>query len=401
METNDMKELISVPTALQLCLDDVGWHNGRDMRYIGQPSRSGLPRDHHPLDYNILAELGAAIDMKIVCPLCLGEWDKDNILRGEVGITHQPYTWDRASSIDLEYTKKCFDSLEGASHIEYAIHGLMHGLYGEDGSLIWEQEYFYPGKKVNGWKQRLFDLNDFCRRLDLFFKIYDSWGFSKNMRTFVSPCGAGKVNDETMSIMTNELASRGVRFWTNGSLGFDGNMKVYGKVACMKKMGNFHGKEVPWEAYDFDPSHITDLGSEDNPLRSNVIGMHWTNFLRFHPENNLERLPAWIDYFKRQSEVFDAMLSKDIAFTANQQFYRNYAALTVSEGEGECRCEIDVSEALKQKNTELDNVFYVNIKHETRPVSCDGGEISLYEKHKVFDTYKIRHTKDKVTLKLA
>ena len=390
-----MTNTVIIPTALQLCLDDVGWHDGRDMRYVGQPSRSGLPRNHSPLDYKILAELGKAIDMKILCPLCLGEWDKDNFLRGEVGITHKPHTWDRASEIDLEYTKEYFDALEGAEYIEYAIHGLMHGLYKEDGSMVWEHEYFYP-ETVNGKKLRRLDVSDLNRRLDLFFKIYDSWGFTKKIRAFVSPCGAGKLDDDSMLIMSDELAKRGVRFWTNGSLGFKGNMKTYGKVACMKKMGNFHGKEVPWEAYDFDPSHITDYGSEDNPLVSNVIGMHWTNFLRFHPENNLERLEVWVEYFRRQSEVFGAMLSKDISFTANQQYYRNNSSISFGEG----KCEIDVSEALAKKNVPFENELYVSFKHGTSPVSCLGGGISLYEKHNSFDTYKIRHTDKKIILTL-
>ena len=84
------KNDLIIPQALILCLDDVGWHNGDDLRPEGMASRSGIPRYHHPLDYRMLAELGKAIDMKIVCPLCLGDWDKDNILRGEVGMTHKP-----------------------------------------------------------------------------------------------------------------------------------------------------------------------------------------------------------------------------------------------------------------------------------------------------------------------
>ena len=64
-------ENVKIPFALQLCLDDVAWQNGADLRFKGQASRSGIPRYHQPEDYRILEEIGKAINMKIVCPLCL------------------------------------------------------------------------------------------------------------------------------------------------------------------------------------------------------------------------------------------------------------------------------------------------------------------------------------------
>ena len=64
-----MRDIVRIPTALQLCLDDVAWHNGYDERHIGKPSRSGIPRKHAPEDYRIVNEVGRAIGMKILCPL--------------------------------------------------------------------------------------------------------------------------------------------------------------------------------------------------------------------------------------------------------------------------------------------------------------------------------------------
>ena len=90
-----------IPIAVQINLDDVGWHDGTDLRYKGQASRSGIPRRHEPEDYLVLEKIGAALNTRIVCPLCLGDWDKDNYLRGEVGITHDPYGWNRAEEIDV------------------------------------------------------------------------------------------------------------------------------------------------------------------------------------------------------------------------------------------------------------------------------------------------------------
>ncbi len=379
-----------IPQALILCLDDVGWHDGRDLRTEGGASRSGLPRDHHPLDYRMLAELGKAIDMKIVCPLCLGDWDRWNLLRGEVGITNNPYTWDRASEIDLEYAKECFDEMESAEYIEYAIHGLMHGRYDENGKLIWEREYFIPNPEGRN-KVVIFDADDFNHRLDLFFEIYNRWGFSQKIRTFVSPCGVGTKtsSDAIMEAMTTELRKRDVSYWANASFPFKGNFKTYNDIACMLKMAHINGKEIPWEAYDIDPSYFGSFGPE-----SNIIGMHWTNFLRFNPENNLKRIDAWVDFFKRQSEVFGTMLAKDIAFSGNQQFYALFSKIELEDN----KCLIDLSDVQAQKNVKGNDVFYISFKNGLVPKALEGGTIKLYETHKEFSNYEIKHTCDKVVI---
>jgi len=379
---------ITIPAAFQLSLDDVGWHDGRDLRTIGQASRSGLPRNHHPLDYRMLAELGKALDMKIVCPLCLGDWDKDNFLRGHVGITHKPYTWDRASEIDLEYAKACFEEIESAEYIEYAIHGLLHGRYDENGKRIWEREYFTPIDETK--KTSYLDTDDFKNRLDLFFKIYDSWGFSQKPRVFVSPCGMATTNLDIMNVMAEILEPLGIKYWTNGSLPYKGNLKTFGGIASIREDGG----NVPWEAYDFDPTYFTPFGDEKKPIRSGVFGIHWTNFLHYNSENNLDSLDAWVDFFHRQSEVFGALLSKDIAFAANQLYYKVFAKLET----GENKCIIDLSETQAQKNIKGNDVFYISFKNGLVPKSIEGGEIKLYETHKKFSNYEIKHNTDKVVI---
>ena len=38
-----MKDMLCVPVAIQLRVDDVAWHFGDDERYKDRPSRSGIP----------------------------------------------------------------------------------------------------------------------------------------------------------------------------------------------------------------------------------------------------------------------------------------------------------------------------------------------------------------------
>ena len=66
-----MEEIVKIPIAGILQLDDVGWDNGRDLRLIGQASRSGLPRYHAIEDYKMLRKFGKALEQKIWAPLAL------------------------------------------------------------------------------------------------------------------------------------------------------------------------------------------------------------------------------------------------------------------------------------------------------------------------------------------
>ena len=395
-----MKSRISIPVAIQLCFDDVGWQNGVDGRAdSGHPARSGIPRLHEPEDYLILHELGKAINQKILAPLVLGEWDKDNILRGKVGFTYDPEGWDRASEIDMEKSKKCFDILEGSDYIEYAIHGVLHSCYTPDGKLITCKEYFRFGEEVDGKETMYLESEEeFNTRIKLFFDIYNSWGFKKDIRTFVSPCGMKFADDATVCELERRLSKLGVQYHTNYTFHFDDPIRVYSGITLMKKGCSYKkpGGILEWNVYDFDPKTLAPFVSPENFGETNIIGFHWTNLLRYQPEDNLEKLPAWIDYFKRESETFGTMISRDIGFSATQQFYNKFARIDASEK----GYTVELSEVTKIKPAYCPDEFYVSLKNGTTPVGVKGGRISVYEEHERFVTYKIEHTENTVEILL-
>ena len=67
-----MKDKIKIPVAFQIRVDDVGWHKGDDDRWKNRPSRSGLPRMHHKLDYETLAKLGKdqVVSREVLMKIC-------------------------------------------------------------------------------------------------------------------------------------------------------------------------------------------------------------------------------------------------------------------------------------------------------------------------------------------
>lgn len=379
-----------IPVALQFCFDDVGWDYGRDLRDHHKASRSGIPRFHAIEDYKMLHEFGKALGQKIWAPLCLGDWDKDNVLRGQIGITHDPYGWDRKNEINYEVFEEARDILDRSEYIELVIHGLLHGVYGEDGKLIHEMEYFKMIEEGGEEKMVISSDDDFNKRIRLFFEIYNGWGFTKKIRSFVSPCGFANSDECMIADLAKKLEALGIKYWANGGFSFKGPLGVYSDIAVMKKGGSYNGKYgpmPPWEGYDLDPDLLMPFVDVRNHGGTNMVGMHWTNLLRLNPKRDFDYLPEWINYFNRERETFGTMIAKDVEFSVTQQFYSLYSKVNICEG----KCIIDVSEACAKKTKPCKDEFYISFTKDISPKFCLGGEISLYEEHKKFNTYKVVH----------
>ena len=391
-----MKNAI-IPVALQFCFDDVGWDDGRDLRASGGAARSGIPRHHAIEDYRMLHEFGKAFGQRIWTPLCLADWDQDNILRGYVGITPNPYGWDRRSEMDLSFFEEARDILDHSDYIEPVIHGISHCVYGEDGRFIHNREYFRMAERDGKKVLALNSEEDFHNRIRLFFEIYNGWGFTKKIRSFVSPCGFGKASEDMLDDLAARLRALGIQYWANGGFPFDGPMGVYSDIAVMKKGGSYDGKygsAPPWNAYDVDPDLFMPFVHKDNCGETNMVGMHWANLLRFNPKRNFDLLPCWIDYFNRERETFGTMIARDVSFSATQQFYHLYAAIDLDDG----AYVIDVTEACRKKTSSCPDEFYISFTKDINPKIRDGGKISLYEEHQSFRTYRVEHHESRVVI---
>lgn len=386
---------VKIPLAFILEMDDVGWDDGRDLRLAGKASRSGLPRNHALEDYEMIRELANAAGKNIATALVLGDLDKDNVLRGEVGVTHDPNGWNRAAEIDLEKSRKCVDILE-SDGIDYILHGLLHGRYAEDGKRINEYEYLQSRKNAEGKREKyLPSEEDFRHRLDLFFKIYDSWGMKKPVRGFVNPGGISGISMADIERMAKILYEYGIRYWADEfkpeELG-GGTLKIINGVACFKWRHNDH--YIPWEAYDFDPDVLLPSYVEGSPKNSCLHGSHWTNYLRYNPKKNFENIPSWLNFYKRQGEIFGSMNANSLDEAVNQHIYYEFATLSETED------SVTVDLSRLEGNT-LDvhkNEFYLSFLHGNTPKSCVGGDMSFYESHDEFDIYKIIHTESKVLI---
>lgn len=381
-------ERICIPIALQICFDDIGWDQGRDLRLLGQASRTGMPRNHVYEDYEAVHLLGKSIGQRIVTPLCLADWDKDNLLRGEIGITHNPHGWNRAAEINVKAFERFAALMDSSDSFDITIHGLLHGVYDENGKQLHEHEFFhtkstFPTIEKDGPIPKW----DFDRRMDIFFKIYKSWGFTKEIKNFVSP--AGTYGDlEGITELASWLYERGIRNWTN-KYPFKDPVRSVSGVTCVTSGGAMPKtfQSPPWNCYDFDPEVLGHFVSHENRGGVATFSMHWPNILRFNPKRNAESIGRWIDYFKAEAEIFGTMLSKDLAFAGNQLFYHHHTKVERTKN----GYRFDLSEVKAKKSAHHPDTLYVSLKKDVRPTVAGGATLALYEEHKDFNTYEIKH----------
>ena len=390
-----MKNAI-IPLSFFLETDDLGWDNGWDLRVSNKPSSSGVPRYHTFEDYEVLQKITEATGKHIAAAIVVGDWDKDNYLRGEVGVTYDPYGWDRAKTINVEKTKKFIDYLE-KSNVDYMVHGLVHGRYDENGKQLNEQEYIVFETDENGKRvTKLPSEEDMRHRLDLFFKICNSWGMKKPFKGFVNPGSACGADDETLARMCKVLYDYGVRYWADPFYNwkdYDTVLKVCNGVAMVRWLCN--PVEMPWCGIDIDPDKLSTVnGINDGEYRSPFHGSHWANFVRFNPEHNFTHIPAWKRFYDRQGEVWGSVNAETLAESINQAFYYQFAKAEETD-------EAYVIDCIEVENNKLDcheNRFFISFRHGFEPKGCIGGEITLHEKRGEFDTYCVVHTENTVKI---
>ncbi len=383
-----------LPLATHIRIDDVAWFDGRDMRYFGRPSGTGMPRFHHPLDVRVVNEIGKALNTHIHCNLVVGEWDINNPLRGVPHMTWDEAGWDAKGKLDIKLAEACFAELESSEFIDYGLHGLMHGYY-VDGKQITEQHH-YPFKKAyerGEVASPALPIEEFELLVDLFFKIMDDWGFKKPVISFGSPNGSfGEPTSDFNLKMARALYARGIRSWKWAWPTVD-RIDTCGGIACMSSV-----EMASWNAYDLDPDLLPFTFENPATRRCPDICCHWPNFLRYNPEHNLERVEARKGYFLRITSPFGIMLARDVAEAASQTFYSKYAS--VDAADGGYRIGFD---ALDKVDSELvGKEFYVSLRGGERLKSCAGGTFTLHDAREDHDVYKIVRESgaDAVSLKI-
>ena len=383
---------LTLPLATHIRIDDVGWYDGRDRRTVGQPSSTGIPRTHHPLDVRAVNELGKALNSHIHCNMVIGEWDKYNRLRGVPHVTWDEAGWDAAGKLDMKLAEEYFAELEASEYIDFGLHGLMHGYY-ENGKQVTEQHH-YPFRRAyerGEVASPALPIEEFELLVELFFQIYKDWGFTKPVISFGSPNGSyGLPTDDFNIKMARVIHKRGIRSWKWAWPKVD-RIDTCGGIACMPSI-----EIVPWNAFDVDPDLLSFTFANPETRRCPDICMHWPNFLRFHPEHNLERIEAWKNYYLRITSPFGMMLAHDVNEAASQTFYSKYAA--VDTVDGGYRLSFENVDSLDSELVRKE--FYVSLKGGEEIKRAEGASFSLYDARADHNVYKIVRDENEAVVKL-
>ena len=377
-------ENIKLPIAVSIRVDDVGWFEGADDRHLGRPSRTGIPRRHVPDDILTLNAIGRGLGTKVLCNLVLGEWDFKNRLRGVPHETWDEAGWDAAKVVNANraFFEGSFAALEDSEYLEYGLHGLMHGYY-VDGKLH-DEKFLYPfivkdekGALVR--KPRGF--GEFDRMLSLFFEIYNDWGFKKEIRVWEAGNGCyGKPSDDCNREFARILLSHGIGIWEWGGWPED-VLSQDGMVFINSALGF-----LDWNAYGVDPSILHNVfeSPRGHGFVPNICG-HLPNFIRFQPEKNFEYVDKWVDYFRRITRPFGAMIARDNEQSASQGVYAAYARVDTLDG----GYRIDLTEVEKARTFILEDEFFVAIKDKRMPKQVEGGTLYVHEVREDHVIYRI------------
>ena len=374
-------ENIKIPIAQSIIIDDVAWFDGSDQRHINGPARGGIPRYFHPEDVRSLNAIGKELGVKIGCSLVLGDWDKNNRLRGIPHLTNNPDGWDAASKIDTEYAEEYLRAFKESDNLDHILHGLMHSYYDDNNKLVTARQY-YPSvtdEKGNVTGFKWLSPEEFENMISLFYEIYDDWGFGKRITTFVSPCGCcGKPNDEGNIEYAKILRKYGIQCWANSWMHHSERTDVVEGIVTSK------GKTiVPWNAYGYNPKYIPiDKNSESIDTH---ICAHHANFVRFNPENNYEYVDAWANYFRERTDVFGIMLATDTREACSQALYEKHAKLTKRVN----LYTVDLSAVDSIDAPVKKNEFFLSFAHGTEPKSARGAQIALYKEATDHNIYKL------------
>ena len=379
-----MMENIKLPIAVSIRVDDVGWFEGADDRHLGRPSRTGIPRRHVPDDILTLNAIGRGLGTKVLCNLVIGEWDFKNRLRGVPHETWDEAGWDAAKVVNANraFFEGSFAALEDSEYLEYGLHGLLHGYY-VDGMLR-DEKFLYPfivKDEKGALVRKPRDFGEFDRMLSLFFEIYNDWGFKKEIRVWEAGNGCyGKPSDDYNREFARILLSHGIGIWEWGGWPED-VLSQDGMVFINSALGF-----LDWNAYGVDPSILHNVfeSPRGHGFVPNICG-HLPNFIRFQPEKNFEYVDKWVDYFRRITRPFGAMIARDNEQSASQGVYAAYARVDKIDG----GYRIDLTEVEKARTFILEDEFFVAIKDKRMPKQVEGGTLYVHEVREDHVIYRI------------
>ncbi|WP_274651177.1 hypothetical protein [Paenibacillus humicola] len=339
---------INIPLPIQIVIDDVGWWTGRDSSAENGPFRTGIERNHHPLDYEAIAELGKRLHMRPQAAFILSEWDRTDCLKSMPEATHLGRQWSNPWKSSALLEEAAAIVRQEHRFIEVVLHGIGHEYWG-NGTMEraeWHDRHgnMRPKETVLGHLRTfaaLLQENDLGSFPESFVPtaFYHRFGAEDGLAGLLEQFGV-KYMSTPFQMMQKSKQPESELF------GIDGDLITVNRGSDLCNWNQI-APEVKGE------------------LEGPICGMHWPNLLHPNPEKNGETVRRWVEFLLPYQRRFDTMLSANTAEGFSQLVYRWGVFLQP----GPSGCLLDFSKLSGYKLPGLADSFTLKVKRNVRIVS--------------------------------
>lgn len=368
---------IEIPAPLIVVIDDVGWWSGFDGSDSNQPFRTGINRDHCPMDYEAVARLGNELKTQIITGFIWCEWDVNNLLQKIPSATWMGEYWDNPVKKKHLFEEAADRINQSLNHIEIGFHGLGHEFW-ENG--IASRTEFHDSKGT------MRNRAEIIRHFEVFEEISKISGIkTPSPKIFIPPA----LNHS----------------FGNGNAGFQEILQKFGfsfVITAFDKARKYH---QPLFQKFTKECGVTLIERGVSPVKWNavapapcfsfdwpVLGLHWSNILHFNPEKNSRVVKKWAEYLISGAKEHGLVILPDAKDSLIQLIYSSLAEIRILEK----AVIINLEKAHKLLPESPDNHLHVKTTISDKDkVKINGGKIISMEKYGPTETLiKITPGKD-------
>ena len=332
---------ITIPMALQLVVEDVGWWGKSHPVGPHGPFRSGLHRRHHPSDYLALVHLAEQLNMRPLIAFVACEWDRTNLLRKVPTATWMGSDWDNSPNVGPWLDQAARTLSDHRNRLEIGLHGVGH-------------EYWHRGRRsrteFHDQMGKMRPRAHIEAHLDAFAEIMDQNGLGPHPTAFVPPglnhCfGEGDrgihhlLNRRGICRVTTDLTrAKMVRAPQHARMAWENEVLIIDRGSAA----------VPW--------HVTAARPRFS-FAGPVLSLHWANLLDEDRQRSLTVVQRWVDYIKNGIDPLQQMLAPDTATCWTQFAYR--AMSRIATGAGQVTIDMRPLRRIPQKT--LKKTFFIRV----------------------------------------
>lgn len=296
---------VTIPLPIQIVIDDVGWWSGKDGNKRNEPYRTGIGRDHVPVDYQAIVDLGKKLGVRPQAATILCEWDRKNILRDVPTITWMREKWDNSKWVGPWLDEAADIIRNNQSHYELTMHGVGHE--------YWKDENMTRAEWADS-SGTMRPLDQVELHLDCFEKLLDQNHLGSFPTSFVPTAflhGFGLTGDHQIS-MAEVVNKRGIDYintpFNNMHNAEGAQFGLFGIDSGVMTIDR--GEDLlAWNDFGEKPS-----GAIIGP----TCGLHWPNLLHEDPLRNAEIVDAWVDLLKPYNDKPETLLAENSSSFRNQ-----------------------------------------------------------------------------------